>query len=257
LNLKLNNKMKKFRYLIIMLLISLVSFANTNNDLFEKGNSFYNKKNYDQALKTYLAIENKDKFSTDLYYNIANTYFRLNDYPNSILYYERGLRLDPNDENLNTNLKVAKSRLKGDIYIVPDFFLIRWWKAISNIFTPYEWTIMSIVLLIISSVIFVFYYFTFEKKIILFYSFILSLLLLIITVFAGFSRQNTMQSKDYAIVFDNETYGKDSPDINSTDKIRINKGQKIKIIGKNNDWIKIKTEEGKEAWIEQKNVVII
>lgn len=249
--------MKKLTLIIILLFISLASFAKANVDLFEKGNAFFNNKNYEQALKTYLMIESKDKVSSDLYYNIGNTYFRLNDYTNSILYYERGLKLKPNDENLNINLRVAKSRLKGDVYIIPDFFLIKWWKAISNIFIPSTWTIMSIILLIVSSVIFVFYYFSFNKKIVLFYCFILSLLLLITSVFAGFSKENTMHSKSYAIVFDNQTYGKDSPDINSTDKIRIYKGQKIKIIDKNNDWIKVKTEDGKEAWIENKDVVII
>ncbi|MDD2191422.1 MAG: tetratricopeptide repeat protein [Bacteroidales bacterium] len=249
--------MKKLTLIIILLFISLASFAKANVDLFEKGNAFFNNKNYEQALKTYLMIESKDKVSSDLYYNIGNTYFRLNDYTNSILYYERGLKLKPNDENLNINLRVAKSRLKGDVYIIPDFFLIKWWKAISNIFIPSTWTIMSIILLIVSSVIFVFYYFSFNKKIVLFYCFILSLLLLITSVFAGFSKENTMHSKSYAIVFDSQTYGKDSPDINSTDKIRIYKGQKIKIIDKNNDWIKVKTEDGKEAWIENKDVVII
>lgn len=249
--------MKKLTFIIILLFISLASYANANVDLFEKGNAFFNNKNYEQALKTYLTIESKDKFSSDLYYNIGNTYFRLNDYPNSILYYERGLKLKPNDKNLNTNLKIAKSRLKGDIYIVPDFFLMKWWKTIYNIFTPASWTIASIILLILSSVVFVFYYFSFNKKIILFYCFILSFLLLITSVFAGFSKENTMHSKSYAIVFDSQTHGKDSPDINSTDKIRIYKGQKIKIIDKNNDWIKVKTEDGKEAWIENKDVVII
>jgi uncharacterized protein YgiM (DUF1202 family) len=57
--------------------------------------------------------------------------------------------------------------------------------------------------------------------------------------------------------FSESTTGKDSPDENSTDKIKIVKGQKIKIIDKSNNWIKIKTEDGKEAWIENKNIVII
>ncbi|MDD2488652.1 MAG: tetratricopeptide repeat protein [Bacteroidales bacterium] len=249
--------MKKFRYLIIMLLISLASFAKANDDLYEKGNSLFNDKKYDQALKTYLTIEKQNKFSADLYYNIGNTYFRLNDYANSILYYERGLRLKPNNNNIENNLKVAKARLKGDVYIVPDFFLKRWWRTISNLFIPSTWMIVSIILLISSCLIFVFYYFSFEKKIILFYSFLFSILLFSVSVFAGFNRQNTIQSKNYAIVFDNNSSGKDSPDINSTDKIKIYKGQKVKIVEKANTWIKVKTEDGKEAWIESKSVIVI
>lgn len=240
-----------------MLIISLASFAETNIDLLEKGNSLYNNKNYEKALEIYLSIENNNTFSSDLYYNIGNSYFRLNDYTNSILYYERGLRLSPNDKNINTNLKVAKSRLKGDIYVVPDFFLIRLWKKVYNIFTPYTWTITTIALLITSSFLFFLYYYAYNKKVLLFYTFILSLLLLTTSVFAGFSRQNALETKNYAIVFNNDIYGKDSPDEISTDKIRIYKGQKIKLIDKSANWIKIKTQDGKEAWIENKNIVII
>lgn len=240
-----------------MLFISLESFTQTNEKLFEKGNSLYNNKQYEQALKTYLSINTKKTFSADLYYNIGNSYFRLNNYANSILYYERGLRLKPNDNNLNTNLKVAKARLKGDIYVVPDFFLVRWWKNISNIFIPSTWRIISIISLLISSILFIFYYFSFNKKILLFYTFILSILLLIASCFAGISRQNFINSKNQAIVFGEQTSGKDSPDINSTDKIKIYKGQKVKIIDNNLNWIKVKTEDGKEAWIENKDIIIM
>ncbi len=249
--------MKKFIYLIILLFISIHSNAQSSKILFEKGNQAYNNKQYEKALNNYLQINNKKDISADLYYNIGNTYFRLNDYANAILYYERGILLKPNDDNLNTNLKVAKARLKSDVYIMPNFFLVNWWNKISSLFIPSIWTIVSIILLLISSIIFIYYYFSFNNKKIFFYSFILFSILFVVSCFAGFTRQNQIQSKDYAIVFSETTMGKDSPDENSTDKIKIVKGQKIQIVDKSSNWIKIKTEDGKEAWIENKNIVII
>ena len=249
--------MKKCVYIIIMLFFSLGLNAQTQEKLFEEGNRQFKNKEYELALKSYLSIEKQNIFSTELYYNIGNTYFRLNDYTNSILYYERGLRLNPNDENLNTNLKVAKARLKSDIYVVPSFFLVRWWNNISNLFTPYWWTIVSIALLLIACILFILYYFSFDKKVLLFYSLLLSLLLFITSCFAGYTRQIQLHSKNQAIVFGEQTVGKDSPDKNSSDKIKILRGQKIKIVDKEDNWIKVKMEDGKEAWIESQEVVII
>lgn len=249
--------MKKYIYIIIMVFISLGLNAQTQNKLFEQGNKQFKNKEYEMALKSYLSIEKQNIFSSELYYNIGNTYFRLNDYTNSILYYERGLKLDPNNEDLNTNLKVAKARLKSDVYVIPNFFLVRWWNNITNLFTPYGWAIVSITLLLITCILFIFYYFSFDKKVLLFYSLILSILFFIISCFSGFTRQNELSSKNQAIVFGEQTIGKDSPDKNSSDKMRILKGQKIKIMDKEDSWIRIKTEDGKEAWIETKNVVVI
>lgn len=249
--------MKKNIYIIIMLFISLGLNAQTQNKLFEEGNKQFKNKEYELALKSYLSIEKQNIFSSELYYNIGNTYFRLNDYTNSILYYERGLKLDPNNEDLNTNLKIAKARLKSDIYIIPNFFLVRWWNNIINLFTPYGWAIVSITLLLITCIIFIFYYFSFDKKVLLFYFLFLSILFLITSCFAGYTRQAQLSSKNQAIVFGEQTIGKDSPDKNSSDKMKILKGQKIKIVDKEDSWIRVKTEDGKEAWIQSKDVVII
>ncbi len=248
--------MKKYIYIVILLLVAIGANSQTSENLFEQGNKAYNNKEYEQALKSYLAIEKNKNISADLYYNIGNTYFRLNDYTNAILYYERAKLLKPNDQNININLKVAKARLKSDVYIMPNFFLVNWWNNISNLFMASTWRTVSIILLLISCVIFILYYFSFNRKKLFFYSFILIFSLFTLSCFAGFSRQSQMLSKDKAIMF-GEVMGKDSPDENSTDKIKIVKGQKIKIVDKSNNWLKVKTEDGKDAWIENKNIVII
>lgn len=249
--------MKKFIYLILLLLFSGSIIAQSSELLFEKGNQAYNNKQYEQALKSYLLIEKSKNISAELYYNIGNTYFRLFDYTNAILYYERAILLKPNNQNINTNLKIAKARLKSDVYVMPNFFLTDWWNKISNLFAASTWTIISITLLLITCIVFIFYYFSYNRKKILFYSFIFLSFLFVVSCFAGFTRQSIMQSKDKAIVLGEGIMGKDSPDDNSTDKVKIVKGQKIKIIDKSSNWIKVKTEDGKEAWIKNNNIVII
>lgn len=68
------------------------------------------KKSFNQALSLYLQVEkeNHPTYSDGkLYYNIANTYFQLEEYPWAILYYERALKLRPTDEKVHRNLSIA------------------------------------------------------------------------------------------------------------------------------------------------------
>ena len=50
-----------------------------------------------------------------LYYNVANTYFRLGDLGRAILNYRRALRLRPLDSNLHQNLDYARSKREDRI----------------------------------------------------------------------------------------------------------------------------------------------
>lgn len=49
-----------------------------------------------------------------LYYNIANTYFQLGQYPSSVLYYYKALKLDPWNDEAWGNLEVALKKLQQE-----------------------------------------------------------------------------------------------------------------------------------------------
>lgn len=80
--------------------------ANTVNERTE----FFNK-----ALSLYTDLEKRfhPKYGNGkLYYNIANSYFQLGQYPMAVLYYYRTLDLMPKNERAQRNLQIALSKLK-------------------------------------------------------------------------------------------------------------------------------------------------
>ncbi|KAA0230397.1 tetratricopeptide repeat protein [candidate division KSB1 bacterium] len=82
---------------------------------FNIGDVLYQKRNYEEALKTYQeAIQKSDdlKLQAQGYYNIGNTLYRLNKWPESILAYQQALKLDPNDEDAKYNLEYVRTKLK-------------------------------------------------------------------------------------------------------------------------------------------------
>jgi Uncharacterized protein conserved in bacteria len=252
--------MKQCFSYILVFLFSLTCMAQSSENLFQSANSQYSKKQYQQALTKYQKIEKQGAVSPLLYYNMGNTYFRLSDYASAELYYERGLRLSPNDDNLNTNLKVVKARLKGDIYPIGDFVIVRYWYALSNLFTPFAWLWISVGLFVLCCGGFSIYYFAFQYKVLSFYAFLALLLIFVLSVFCGISRDNRLHNHNEAIVFAEQCSGKDSPDEKALDKVRIYKGSKVKIIDKDaeaKEWIRVQTTDGQQSWIRLADIQII
>ena len=66
--------MKKFIYLILLLLFSGSIIAQSSELLFEKGNQAYNNKQYEQALKSYLLIEKSKNIITNNFTNCFTTF---------------------------------------------------------------------------------------------------------------------------------------------------------------------------------------
>lgn len=73
--------------LYAFLLISQVFFAQNG---FEKGNALYQKGQYQQAVEEYENVIKEDKLqSAELYFNLANSYYKLNKVAPSIYNYEK------------------------------------------------------------------------------------------------------------------------------------------------------------------------
>jgi len=56
------------------------------NEKFFEANNLYNDSKYEQSIQVYLQILDSGVHSPELYFNIGNAYYRLNDIANSILY---------------------------------------------------------------------------------------------------------------------------------------------------------------------------
>ena len=97
---------------------------------FDEGNQRYQDGDFDGALERYLQILDGGLESGELYYNIGNSYFKLGRIGPAILYYERGRRLMPGDDDLLANLVLARSLTADEITPLPGFWLFRvvgWW----------------------------------------------------------------------------------------------------------------------------------
>ncbi len=113
---------------IVMLVTPRAAF--TQVEFYQEGNRQYQEGEFEGALASYLRLVEAGFESGEVYYNIGNTYFKLGDVAQSILYYERARRLLPGDADIQANLELARSLTVDEIEPLPRFWLfaaVEWW----------------------------------------------------------------------------------------------------------------------------------
>ena len=107
--------------------------AVTQVEFYQEGNRLYQESDFEDALASYLRLVEAGFESGEVYYNIGNTYFKLGELAQAILYYERARRLLPGDEDVQVNLDLARSLTVDEIEPLPRFWLfsaVEWWVGL-------------------------------------------------------------------------------------------------------------------------------
>lgn len=111
--------------------------------LWQKGNNFYQQKQYDSAAYYYEQIASLKPRNREVYYNLGNTYYRLNKIAPAILNYQRALKIDPEYKDAQDNLALAQNRIIGHIPVAPDIFFVRWWNEITRPGNTAAWSVAA------------------------------------------------------------------------------------------------------------------
>lgn len=87
--------------------IASVAAAQSEND-FNRATSEYAAGHFQEAIQGYNQLIADGKQSANLFYNLANAYFRTGDFGRAILNYERALALDRHHPESQANLQIAR-----------------------------------------------------------------------------------------------------------------------------------------------------
>ena len=237
---------------MVFLIGALTSFGNLKHDsLLIKANQQYDEGIYHKAIQNYILIIDDNVESAQLYYNLGNAYFKINDLASAILYYEKAKKINPNDDDINYNLGVANSRIVDKIESVPQIIFKRWWNQFYNTFSANSWARVAIGLFIFTlffAAIYLLARTRFVKKIF----FVLGLIFLLLSIasyFVSYQKYYYTNTHKEAILFAPTITVKSSPNRNSVDLFVIHEGAKVYILDHVGEWIEIRIANGSVGWL--------
>lgn len=224
-----------------------------------EADSAYMKEDYASAIQIYEALL-KNGEATEVYYNLGNSYYKIDEIAKAILNYERALLLQPGNSDIRANLEVARAKTIDKVEPTPEVFFISWSKILINSMSVDAWAawgIASFILFIVALYLFVFSKLILWKKI----GFIAGIVLLIIVVCSNMfalQQKERLLNRDDAIVTNPSVIVRSTPSESGTSLFVLHEGRKVNI--KDNsmkEWKEIRLEDGKVGWVPATTIEII
>lgn len=237
-------------------LISVLSFAVTKAE----ADALYEKENYAEAARAYETILKEQGVASEIYYNLGNCYYKMDEIPRSVLNYERASIIDPGDEDIRANLALARGKTIDKVVPPSEMFFVTWWHNMTNCMSLDAWSnfgIITFVLLLCGIVMYMFFSKLIVRKIGI-YGAMAMFVLCAIANLAAISQHFNIRNRSTAIIMAPAVTVKSSPSDSSTDLFLIHEGSKVQIIDSSmKEWMEVKFEEGKQGWIRVENAEII
>ncbi|MCC7050806.1 MAG: tetratricopeptide repeat protein [Bacteroidia bacterium] len=238
----------KIKLLFVLFVINAAwAYANAT---FIEANNLYAKGQYEEACNKYLEIEKNGQLSFELYYNLGNTYYRLNQLGPSILYYEKAKKINPTDADLLQNLKLAGLKTADRIDTPEALFFERIGLEFLYIFTPNQWAYLTLFLLFLATIFFVAQNRANQraKQPLLLSGLFISLLFLI-AFFLSWKSKSQYQNTTQAVVMSASVNSYSEPNNASSLLFTIHEGTLVEVKEENAGWYKIVLPTGVSGWV--------
>lgn len=114
-------------------------------DRFAAANAAYQNDRYDQAAERYLSLIEDGFSSASLHYNLANAQYKLKRIGSAVLHYEKALRLDPSNTEIEHNLKLVRATITDNPDAVTDLEILEQGKRFYRVKSAGFWAIASLI----------------------------------------------------------------------------------------------------------------
>lgn len=226
------------------------------NSLFDEGNTAYNEGDYTAAIEYYEQILENGQESAEVYFNLANAHYKLNNVAPSVFYYEKALQLDPRDKDIQNNLVFAENMVLDDIEEVEKSGFARIWNNILLVLSYNQWAWLGVILSFLFAGSFLLYYFS-RKSGLKRTFFTMSVVFLIISALAvvfAFQQKSFYTDNQFAVIFSEAAAVRNEPTLRGNEIYTLHAGTKVEVLETYQNWVKFELVNGNEGWIEEENL---
>tara|TARA_B100000686_G_C16806608_1_gene991407 strand:- start:17621 stop:18397 length:777 start_codon:yes stop_codon:yes gene_type:complete len=255
--------MKKNIFIILLFFSFIVKpqsvsedFDKDNHILFESGNKAFIDGNYQLAIKNYEKVLDNGFHSSALYYNLGNSFYRLNNVAETNYYFYKAIKLSPNDTDIQNNILYAQNMTLDSIEELPKTQVKQAIDYLISILSIKNLAFISLAMVYLFFIFFIFYLFSFKPVIKRMY-FTLSLFAIIfgfLLVSLLYNEIDRLKNEKAGIVFTKELPVFSEPDKRNQESFYLHEGTKVQLLDKLAGWQKIRLLNGYEGWVKEGKV---
>lgn len=227
--------------------------------LWQKAGEAFAAGQWQNALNFYQMIEGEGLQSADLYYNLGNTCFKLDDKARAILYFERALKLDPTHDDAAHNLEIVRQMTLDKIDSVPEFILVSWFRKLRQSLPADAWAWLTLALLACGGVLGLFFR-NAASPALRRVAFIAACVIFVLSVFVfvfSLQQRRAVMRTDSAIVTAPVCSVKSSPADGGNTVFVLHEGTKVRLLDGVGDWSKVEIADGRQGWVRVNTVEVI
>jgi len=234
---------------------SLFAQADKPADLLNEAEKMLKQQNNTDAIQLFEELVAQGYVNQQVYYNLGTVYASESEPAKAVLYLRKALKLSPMDAKAKANLALARGSVKAQVIDIPEFFLLRYWKSMSNVFSSGSWAILGLVLLILS--VFAFYRWLFgtvvSKKKQAFYGLIICLGLFFLSIASGWSKHRMETSTNQLVVMESIPMF-EGPDNRSGELQTLSPGIECVVLDEISNYLKVKLRDHEIGWITNEKI---
>ena len=242
----------------VALLLCCGTFASqaASDPLWDAAAEDYAAGSWDAALQKYLQIEQSGMTSDRLCYNIGNAYYKCGQLGESILYYERALKLNPACADAEYNLGIARESVLDRIDSVPEFILTKWVRSVKYLLSSNAWAFTALALMLLAAAALLLWRFASSKGVrtLAFVAACVCFIMALSAYAFSWSERGDVLSDRDAIVMQSVTSVKSSPSGEGKSLFILHEGTKVEVLDSVGDWVKVEIADGRQGWMPEGDI---
>lgn len=250
--------MKKWMFILTMVLwmlsTALPGMAQENAHRFIAAMEAYKAEDYGTAIREMQHIADTGVHNGALYYNLGNAYLKDNRIGHAILWYERALKLLPNDPDLRFNAEYARSLTRDatDAELGSVFRIIFFWK----------YRLSSRTIVVLASAFNLLFWCLFIARVATGrrswrYAAIAAAVPAMVFIATALFNYYESSHRRHGIVLDEQVSVRSGLDRTSTELFVLHAGSKLTVVKENKTHFQIQFGKDKIGWIERPTLELI
>ncbi len=247
---------KLLMLLSVLFLCCSMALGQEKETTFENANSAYNAGQFENAVMLYKEILESGQHSAELYFNLANSYYRLNQVGESIFYFEKAKQLKPTDEDINVNSNFAQNMAIDAVEVLPKSQITKLREKTIDLFSQDGWAFFIILLawfLVFFWGLYLWNKVPVIKRTFFIFTLVLGSLLMGSLSIAVIKFSKTADTT-YGILFNKKIEVWSEPNSRAEVLFLLHEGTKVQMLDQLQEWRKIRIANGSEGWIKNGRV---